>query len=131
MSLDDILRSSVSRLGVVRVRNALNSWLWALGLLVVGCLGSGLGIGPDAFLTYVFAGLTTLVVLLLAGAYFYFMIRDPDRLQSEEYRLAERRLTMIERKGTGPADIEEVIKIERPTEELDARPQGSEKENEP
>ena len=47
----------------------------------------------------------TLLLGVTIVAYFILLFRDPDRLQSEEYRLRQRELTMIYGKG---ADAEVV-----------------------
>ncbi len=54
---------------------------------------TGVALGIDLGLAALFPGLFTITHL-------YFMIRNPDRLQSEEWRLRHRRLSMLE-SGTG------------------------------
>ena len=101
MRLEEIVKAATTRVETVRVvRTALNPLLWLAGI------GT-----PLAFVLALLAGETwfrmalfTTGALLLAVtvvAYFILLFRDPDRLQSEEYRLRQRELTMIYEKGTG------------------------------
>jgi hypothetical protein len=54
-------------------------------------------------------------------AYFISLFRDPDRLQSEEYRLSQRELIMICGKGTNP----EVVDPARESAHVESLPAGS------
>ena len=88
------------------VRTAINPLLWLVGLTT-----------PLAFIlaAYVSDRFTRLVLIFFAAVpviatlivYVIFMFRDPDRLQSEEYRIRQRALQILYRKGAG-ADIVDV-----------------------
>jgi hypothetical protein len=65
-------------------------------------------------------------VLFTMIAYLVFMFRDPDRLQSEEYRVKQQALRYLYKKG-GSTEIvnvaNQVARIETPK----SRPEGGEK----
>ena len=103
MNLFDILKNFVSRASVVHVRsNALTSHLWLLAILLPSLLVSGIFAGPDTFLTYSLIVMVGFSVLALFVAYFFFMIKDPDRLQSERFMIKQRELNILEMKGADP-----------------------------
>ncbi len=90
----------------VYVRNVLNPLLWLCG---IGC--------PLLFLTarefrdvpWIRGTAFIIGVLLLLvtiAAFIYFAIRDPDRLQSEEYSLQIKRLQMMMQGKTEPILID-------------------------
>jgi len=112
VSLQKVIRSVTSRAGVVRVRNAFNPILWGCAVATPVCFLFAGVLGTDPILRYGFAALGGLPVLTLVGAYIYFMLRDPDRLQSEEFVLRQQELTVTERKGLPtvthePRDVDE------------------------
>ena len=88
------------------VRTAINPLLWLVGLTT-----------PLAFILAAFSGdqLTRLLLICFAAVpvivtlvvYVIFMFRDPDRLQSEEYRIRQRALQILYKKGES-ADIVDV-----------------------
>jgi hypothetical protein len=107
MKIDEIIRAGLSRVDTIRVvRTAINPLLWLVGLTT-----------PLAFILAAFVGdrFTRLTLIFFAGVpvivtlivYVIFMFRDPDRLQSEEYRIRQRALQILYRKGAG-ADIVDV-----------------------
>jgi len=53
-----------------------------------------------------FAALPVIVTII---AYFIFMFRDPDRLQSEDYRIRQRAIQLLYRKG----GITEIVDVTR------------------
>ena len=109
MSLDGLIRSATSRAGVVRVSNVLNSLLWASATATPICFVFSYVFGSDPLLHYGLAGLGSLPILLMLVAYVYFMFRQPDRLQSEEFVLRQQEISIIERKA-GPPIFTEVDK---------------------
>ena len=126
MRLHDVLRSLVTRSGVVRVRTAVNDLLWTLPLAVAGCLISAYLIGPNTWVTVFFATVAAGLFVLFAFSHVYFMFRDPDRLQSEEYVLAQRELTILERRGEQPVVIDDRSRNDNLTVEMEAEPPSSE-----
>ena len=105
MSLNEIVRSSISRAGVIRVRNALNPLLWLSAVGPALSWTASYLLRDDLVLRYAFAALGALPILSAILTYFILLFRDPDRLQSEEFILRQQELSMVERKGEGSARI--------------------------
>lgn len=112
MSLNDLIRHATSRAGVVRVSNVLNSLLWASATATPICFVASYVFGGDPLLHYALAVLGCLPVLLMLGAYVYFMFREPDRLQSEAFVLRQQEISTFERKAGPPI----VVPIDDPVE---------------
>jgi hypothetical protein len=115
MKVDEVIKSAFSRVGIVRVRNALNSLLW-LSLI---CLSIAPGFAylfrDDAILEYGFAAIAVAPILGSLIAYFVLLFRDPDRLQSEEFVLQQHAQQIIQTKGNAPESLESnppVLRIE-------------------
>lgn len=106
MRLDEIIRTSLSRIETIRVRNALNPLLWVIGLTTPLCLLTIVLVSAEVIRLAVlgFAALPVIVALI---AYILLLIRDPDRLQSEDYRLRQTALQIIRRKAS-PVEIVDV-----------------------
>jgi hypothetical protein len=92
------------------------------------------GLGQSAFVLSISAGeawqraamflLAIVPVAITIAVYVRFMIRDPDRLQSEEFRLRQRALKMLYKRGAN-AEILEVAKESPRVEKLPgARDEG-------
>lgn len=105
MSLDELVRSATSRAGIVRVRNVLNPLLWLCAVTTPTSLVFAYLLGDDAVLRYALVGLGSLPVAVGLAAYVYFMFKDPNRLQSEEFVLRQQELTIIERKRAPPLSL--------------------------
>jgi hypothetical protein len=92
---------------------------------------------PAAFILAAFIGdqLIRLILLCFAAipvvatlvAYVIFMFRDPDRLQSEEYRIRQRALQILYKKG-GSTEIVDVAKQVTRIEASPRRPVDGENE---
>ena len=86
--------------GRIRIRNALNPILWLCGVIAVPCIiALTWSKEPPLVLSVV---LYSVVAVALFG-FLYLLLRDPDRLQSEEYLLRSRTLNLIEEKGSRKA----------------------------
>jgi hypothetical protein len=105
LRVDEIIKSGISRADVVRVRSALNPLLWALPPT---CWATAYVFRDDSVLRYAQAPLGALPLFAVIIAYFLFLFRDPDRLQSEEYVLKLRELSLISRKGIPPL-IDDIV----------------------
>ena len=117
MGLDDILRAAASRVETVRVvRTALNPLLWLVGIVCSLALTLSIAVG-DPMLRLLSFGLAAATVVVAIVAYFILLFRDPDRLQSEEYRLQQRALQILYKQGGG-AEIVDVAKEIARTESL-------------
>lgn len=63
--------------------------------------------GSQPPLTWALCGLGALGIVAFLTAYFYFMVKDPDRLHSEEFRTTSRALDIVESK-TGHIEVNPV-----------------------
>jgi hypothetical protein len=107
MKIEEIIRAGLSRIDTIRVvRTAINPLLWLVGLTtpLAFILSAIVDDRLIRILLICFAALPVIATLI---AYVIFMFRDPDRLQSEEYRIRQRALRILYRKG-GSADIVDV-----------------------
>ena len=129
MSLDELIRSATSRAGVVRVRNVLNPILWLCAVTTPCCFLLPYILGSDAVLRYALASLGSLPVGVGLFSYVYFLLRAPNRLQSEEFVLRQQELTIIERKQAPPISLNmdltdgSSMVIEKQTSNAQADPQ--------
>ncbi len=95
MRLDDLVKAATTRVETVRVvRTAVNPLLWLAGIGTPLAFVLALLAGDTWFRVALFAT-GALLLAVTVVAYFILLFRDPDRLQSEEYRLRQRELTMI------------------------------------
>lgn len=124
LRLDQIVRAGLSRVDTIRVvRTAVNPLLWLVGLTMPVLLLVVILV-DDRVIRLVFAGLAAIPVLATLVAYFIFLFRDPDRLQSEEYRIRQRAIQLLYRIG-GTSEIVDVatqqprLEIERKSEEAE------------
>jgi hypothetical protein len=71
----------------VGTRSVLNPMLWTTGItMTAGTLGSVFG--PEE-LVAVFVGMPVATLTVTLFSYIWFMIKDPDRLQSEPFRIEQ------------------------------------------
>jgi hypothetical protein len=105
LSLDDLMRAASARVEAVRVvSSALNPLLWLTG--IISPLSLALAVWTnDVFLRDALFVLACFPVLVTIITYCVFMIRDPDRLQSEEYRLRRDALLMFYKRGASPETL--------------------------
>ena len=95
--LERLTRIAQDALVQTKVKSAMNPCLWLCALVVI----------PSLTFAYLTTGLMQIAALVLAFipillscvAYLYFMIRDPDKLQSESFQLRKQALGLIEEKG--------------------------------
>jgi hypothetical protein len=81
----------------LHVRSALNPLLWLCGIcspitLLLAFFSSG---APQVALLII----ASVPIVCTCAAYFYFMVREPNRLHSEDYQLRQQALEMIYEKG--------------------------------
>ena len=98
MSLDEVVKSAISRAGVVRVRSALNPFLWCFVWTIIFAVLTYL-LRDDAISKFVCLGMAALPEVVALSVGIGFAIKNPDRLQTEEFIIRQRELTMIEKKG--------------------------------
>jgi ABC-type bacteriocin/lantibiotic exporter with double-glycine peptidase domain len=107
MKLDEIIRAGLSRVDTIRVvRTAINPLLWLVGITTPLALVLAAIVGDQLarFILICFAATPVVVTLMV---YIIFMFRDPDRLQSEEYRIRQSALKMLYKRG-GSTEIVDV-----------------------
>jgi hypothetical protein len=121
MKFDEIIKTGLSRADTIKVRTAINPLLWLVGLTLPLCLMTAVVIA-DQIVRLVLLGLAAIPIIITIIAYFIFLFRDPDRLQSEEYRIRQRALQILYKKGAA-AEIVEVandmprLRIEKQAQE--------------
>jgi hypothetical protein len=111
--VDEVIRSAIERAGVIRVRNAMNPMLWLSSASTIIFLFAAYMFRDDPVLKYGFASLGALPILASLAAYFIFLFRDPDRLQSEEFVLRERALQYRYRQEASAEAIDAARKTAR------------------
>ena len=92
--LTRLAETAVTRL---KVRSALDPCLWLVGIVTpVGLLAAMFTTGAAQL-----ASLCLMItpVALFGIGFLYFMVRDPDKLRSEQYELKKQALELIEEKG--------------------------------
>lgn len=75
----------LSKAGLVRNRNVLNPLLWLSFIVMSLCFAAGYAIGYHPWLGTVITLAALVPPLVTIIFYAVFAIRDPDRLQSEEF----------------------------------------------
>lgn len=122
MRLERAIGAWMSRLGMARIKTALNPLLWLCGLFtpIAGVLVYLLR--DYAVFPYVFMVALCLPMLAILVAFFIFAFRDPDRLQSEEYQIRHQALRILHYHGQS-SDVADValdaprLKIEESSQE--------------
>ena len=82
--------------GRLKVKSALNPILWLCGLIGSPCI---IAIGIQRDPPFVLVVLLFIVVGVALFSFVYLLIKDPDRLQSEDYQLRKQTLELIEENG--------------------------------
>ncbi len=113
MSLEELFRGATSRAGVVRVRNVLNPLLWATVTASPICFAAAYVFEADPVLRYGLAVLGALPILCTLACYLYWMLHQPDRLQSEEFITRQEELRIIERKSGPPIPAAQSDPVDR------------------
>ena len=105
----------------------MNPLLWLSPISATICWVAAYVFRDDLILKYGFAGLGGLPIVASLVAYFLFLVLDRDRLQSEEFVLKQRELSIIERKGLPPIpfdgeETDDVQMIDATATPKDAQP---------
>lgn len=121
MKFDEIIRTGLWRLDVIKVRTVINPLLWLVGLTTPLAI-LGMIVIDDRLLRFGLLAFAAIPIIITIIAYFIFVFRDPDRLQSEEYRIRQRAIQLLYRAG-GTTEIVDVatqeprLEIERKRDE--------------
>ncbi|QYK48440.1 MAG: hypothetical protein KF838_00970 [Phycisphaeraceae bacterium] len=113
--IDKITQLASSAVGRIRVKSALNPLLVLCAIGMPTCLISA-GLLDASLAKYlVFAAIS--MPLLTVLCFVYFMLVDPDKLQSEDYQIRKAALELIEEKGGRlplyPASIDTISNPDR------------------
>ena len=117
MKLDEIIKTGLWRLDVIKVRTAVNPLLWLVGLITPLIFVTAIII-DDRLIRIGLLAFAALPIIVTIVAYFIFMFRDPDRLQSEEYRLQLKEINLRYRQNRKP---DKYNKANQPVQYLDSR----------
>ena len=98
----------ISRASSVRVRNVINPLLWLTAVTLGAGLPAVIVLRDDMTLALPILAVTLLSPLATIAAYVYFMARDPQRLHSEEYLIAQQRLLLMQKGSSVAEDIDAV-----------------------
>lgn len=115
MELERLAQYADSAVKRLHVRSALNPILWLCGIAMPILLGAAYAFRDVPSLRN-FLIIASLVPLAVAcGAFIYFAIVKPEKLQSEDYQLRHESLQIIQQKG-GPVVIQpaELVAIANP-----------------
>jgi hypothetical protein len=112
----DVVRTLATRVETVRVvRTAINPLLWLDFVVGALALGAAIWVG-DPLVRAGFFFLLALTIFVTLVAYFVLLFRDPDRLQSEEYRLRQRALRLVHRRGLSAEALDatrDIVRLEK------------------
>jgi hypothetical protein len=110
------------RAGVLRVRTVLNPLLWLTATVMPACFAAGGFVGYQSVLgtAITLAGLAPPLVTLIF--YVVFAIRDPDRLQSEEFVTRSMELRIYERREREVASIGRAEQAIEPPPQIEDQP---------
>jgi hypothetical protein len=100
------LKRLIERAAVVKVDNALNPLLWLTAVVTPVSAVLAAFVANPALAT-AFLLLAAIPVALVALAYFLFLFRDPDRLQSEEYQLKQQQIELFQKGQETPIIIDD------------------------
>lgn len=110
---DSIIQRAFDAGGRLRVRSALNPMLWLCGIVTVPLMIASLSIShPPSWLPWVAVSPVGATIL----GFFFLLLFDRDKLQSEDYQLRKRSLELIQNKG-------QPFPIEAPSLEAITNPQ--------
>lgn len=85
--------------GRLRVKSALNPVLWLCAVVTVPVTGFATFATEPTWLIVCLVVLAFIPLVLVGIGFVVLLLRDPDKLQSEEYQIRKRTLEMIGEKG--------------------------------
>ena len=103
--LDSLVHSAHSAARSLRVRSALNPMLWLTGIVTPVCFTAAYALASVPPLCWTLVGLGALPILATCAGFGYFVLRNPAKLQSEDYQLRHESLQLIQARG-GPIPLE-------------------------
>jgi len=94
-----LLAEAVSRASSVKVRNVMNPLLWLNAVVVPPCILATLLLNDSLLLAMPFVACAFIVPVWTLCSFSYFSVKDPQRLQSEEFIIEQQRL-LLRSKGS-------------------------------
>jgi hypothetical protein len=108
MSYDQFLGQIANLMKSGSRSNAFAPLVWLCGTVLLCCFG-GMYYFKEPLLKYWLLGLCVFVVIYACIMYLCIFLKDPKLLQSENYRIEDRKLDIIASKGEGiqfnPVDL--------------------------
>jgi 2C-methyl-D-erythritol 2,4-cyclodiphosphate synthase len=102
-----------------KVRHALQAPIWLCGIVIPSCAYVLTHPNLSIIVTCSLVAAMFIVILTLIGGFIYLLLKDPNRLHSEEFLLESRQLDLIEQKGTLPTAAAESKLTSRPKRIID------------
>lgn len=102
--------------GRLLVRSALNPILWLCAIIYPTTIVAFI-IRPDLPAAFLWFGVAPIAFAVIG--FVYFMIRDPDKLQSEEFQIRKKTIEFSQQKGDShpvAIDVDNVAVVPRPVE---------------
>lgn len=93
------LLHALDKAGTVRVGTALNPILWLTAFVTPTSFFAAWLAGFETAIGVCLTGLGALPALVAVASFVWFALRDPDRLQSEEYLLRQREIHILSKSG--------------------------------
>ncbi|HVW16395.1 MAG TPA: hypothetical protein VHB54_21355 [Mucilaginibacter sp.] len=100
MSFDQMMAQLANLMKSGSKTNAYAPLIWQCSIVCVLSIG-GMYYFKEPVIRYVFLGLIVLVVIFALVMYVVLLIKDPKLLQSEKYRIEDKKLDIIASKGEG------------------------------
>jgi hypothetical protein len=127
IKLEELIRTGLSRVDTIAVkRTVLNPALWLVGLITPLSLVLTAIAGDQIARSILFCFAAAPVAFTFI-VYLVFMFRDPDRLQSEEYRVRQQALRYLYKKGRSTEIVDIANQVAR-IETSNSSPVKGEKE---
>jgi hypothetical protein len=108
MSYDQIMAQLANLMKSGSKTNAFAPLIWLCGIVIFTSM-IGIYYFNDVVIKYLFVALIFLVIIFALVMYVVLLIKDPRLLQSEHYRIEDKKLDIIASKGTGiqfnPVDL--------------------------
>jgi hypothetical protein len=108
------MKSLTNRAAVVKVSSVVNPLLWLAATVTPTALVASVltaWLTSSDLLPVMFGVLAFLPPLMAGFAYAFWSIRDPDRLQSEEFQLKQTELLMVQKHSGTPISVDDVSDV--------------------
>jgi hypothetical protein len=110
----NLTRGAVQRL---QVRSAMNPILWLVAITTPTGLGAVMLFRGDWILCIASLLVVVIPVLVACAIFIYFAMKQPDKLQSEEYQVTRQTLEIVQQKvehlTIDPASLERLADLRR------------------